>query len=285
MKTYIECIPCFVQQTLGAVRLATEDYSIQETVLREMLTAISRIDMEQSPPLMGREIHRHIREKVSRDDPYKTVKDQYNRLALDLLPALSERVKNADNPLETAVRLAIAGNIIDFGANLDIDPAVVDKTIEKSLTDPLFGDIEGFARAVARADNILYLADNAGEIVFDRLLLEQLPRDRVTVAVRGAPVINDATYEDARLAGITDMVPVIDNGTDIPGTFLEACSPSFVAAFQAADLVIAKGQGNYETLSDHPNAGKIFFLFKTKCPVAARDMGCAVGRFVVQKGS
>ncbi|MFP4039151.1 MAG: damage-control phosphatase ARMT1 family protein [Desulfosudaceae bacterium] len=283
MKTYLECIPCFAQQALGAVKLATDDTRVQEKVLRDMLKTISRIDMEQSPPLMGRQIHRHIREMLGQEDPYKKIKDQYNRLALDLFPMLAERVNLADNPLETAVRLAIAGNIIDFGANLDIDPELVNETIELSLTDPLMGDLTEFARAVEDADNILYLADNAGEIVFDRLLLERLPRERLTVAVRGAPVINDATRHDAMMAGITDLVPVIDNGTDIPGTCLQECSAVFIAAFEQADLIIAKGQGNYETLSEQHHQGDIFFLFKIKCAVAARDMGAAVGRFVARK--
>ena len=139
--------------------------------------------------------------------------------------------------------------------------------------------LERLRRRVQETKSILYLADNAGEIVFDRLLIEQLPRDRVTVAVKGGPVINDATREDAEAAGLIDLVEVIDNGSDAPGTILEQCSPSFQRRFAEADLVIAKGQGNYETLNDVPR--EVFFLLKVKCPVIARDIACDLGHIAV----
>ncbi len=283
MKTYIDCIPCLVQQSLSAVRLARADEVVQERALREILIKISNMDMHSSPPEMGAEIHRLIRQQTGQNDPYLDLKHQYNCFAMDAYPRLKRIISDSPSPLETAVRLAIAGNIIDFGANLNINQTVVDQTIEQSLTEPLFGDIDEFSRAVSGADNILYLADNTGEIVFDRLLIEALGPDRITLAVRGGPVINDATMDDARFCGLTDLVNVIDNGTDIPGTVLNACSQAFVRAFADADLVVAKGQGNYETLSETTDHSNIFFLFKTKCPVAARDIGCEVGRLVAKK--
>jgi len=283
MKTYIDCIPCLVKQALSAVRLATVDEIVQERGLREILSKISELDLASSPPAMGGEMHRLIRSLTGKDDPYQELKQEYNRFALSSYPRLKELVRTSDQPLETAARLAIAGNIIDFGANLDIDQVMVDQTIQQSLTEPLFGDMAAFSQAVSGAGNILYLADNTGEIVFDRLLIEAIGPEKVILAVRGGPVINDATMADARFCGLTDIVRVIDNGTDIPGTILPACSRSLVRAFEAADLIIAKGQGNYETLSDNVDGHDIFFLFKTKCPVAARDIGCQVGRCVVAR--
>ena len=135
------------------------------------------------------------------------------------------------------------------------------------------------AEAAAKAERILYLADNAGEIVLDQLLIEQLPRERITVAVRGAPVLNDATMEDARSTGLTKLVRVIDNGMDAPGTLLDLCSAEFVAAFQNADLIISKGQGNFESLIDHCGAN-IYFLFMAKCGLVADRVGCPLGSFV-----
>jgi uncharacterized protein with ATP-grasp and redox domains len=132
----------------------------------------------------------------------------------------------------------------------------------------LRGDIEAFRKRAASAADILYLADNAGEIVLDRLLIESLGPERVTVAVRGHPVINDATLEDARTAGLTDLVTVLANGSATPGTVLDGCSDEFRQRFERADLVISKGQGNYETLNEV--ARDIFFLFKVKCPVVAK---------------
>ncbi|NQU08240.1 MAG: DUF89 family protein, partial [Candidatus Abyssubacteria bacterium] len=142
--------------------------------------------------------------------------------------------------------------------------------------------VEDLFRAAAGAEHILYLADNAGEIVFDRLLLEALPVEKITVAVRGAPVINDATMEDAETAGIPQIAPVIANGSDAPGTLVEECSEEFRSCFNVADLIIAKGQGNYETLSDARK--HIFFLLSVKCQLIAADISAPVGALVVKRG-
>lgn len=281
MRTYFECVPCFVRQTLDAVRFVTEDETIHERVLRQVLHRASTMDLRVSPPAMGRYIHRLIRDLTGNTDPYQRVKDQSNRLALELYPTLQEKVERSPRPLDTAVRLAIAGNVIDFGVNSHFDDSLLHAAIEHSLTAPLSESaVDRFQQAVGRAEGILYLADNAGEIVFDRLLIERMPMDKVTFAVKGSPIINDATLADAQAAGVADLVEVVDNGSDAPGTILDTCSDSFRARFGAADLVVAKGQANYETLSDA--AANVFFLLKAKCPVIARDLDCDVGSLVLQ---
>ena len=287
MRTFFDCIPCFVRQALDAVRLVTDDEGIHERVLREVLRAAGEMDLRQSPPAMGRHIHRAVRELVHGGDPYSQMKDRFNRLALDMCPKLEARIGNAPNPTEMAVRLAIAGNVIDPAATGNLDEAHVYEAIDRALAAPLDGDVAAFLDAVSQADAILYLADNAGEIVFDRLLIEQMlklaPGVNVTVAVRGMAVLNDATMEDARAAGLTRLVEVIDNGTDVPGTILEECSEAFRERFWSADLVIAKGQGNYETLSEVE--ADIVFVLMAKCPVIARDLGCPVGSLVVRRSA
>ena len=186
------------------------------------------------------------------------------------------------DPFETAARLAIAGNIIDFGVNSTVDESEVERTIACSLTDPLdTAALAELKEAVGQAKSILYLGDNAGEIVFDRLLVEQMPLEKITFAVRGGPILNDALMADAEAAGLTDLVEVIDNGTDAPGTILEACSQAFRRRFDKADLIIAKGQGNYETLSDCP--ANIFFLLRPKCAVLARHLNCELGRLILMR--
>jgi len=283
MKTFFDCIPCFVRQALDSVRRATDDETVQEQVLRATLRAISEMDLRGSPPAMGHKIHGFIRAHVGACDPYREMKDRSNELALELYPALKSRVEGSRDPLETAVRLAIAGNIMDVAVNGDVGQINVEEAIEHALTSPLDCGMGCFASAVSAAKRILYLADNAGEIVLDRLLLERLPLKKVTVAVRGAPVINDATMADAQVAGITEMAEVIDNGSDVPGTILEECSATFRRCFDEADLVIAKGQGNYETLSELDK--DIFFVLKAKCPVIARDLGCEVGALVLRRSA
>jgi hypothetical protein len=283
MKTYFECIPCLLRQTLEAARLTTDDETIHEQVLRKVLRAASEMNLRKSPPLMAQRIHRLIRQMTGDNDPYRDIKDRFNYFALELYPELKERIERSREPLDTAIRLAIAGNIIDSGVNHHINETQVHNAIEHALTAPLAGDPEQFREAVSEAKDILYLADNAGEIVFDRLLIEQMPLEKITLVVKGSPVINDACLADARTTGIADLVEVIDNGSDAPGTILAACSEEFKQRFESADLIIAKGQGNYETLSDVKK--NIFFVLKAKCPVIAHHIGCEVGSLVFLKSA
>jgi uncharacterized protein with ATP-grasp and redox domains len=282
MHIFLDCIPCFVRQALDAARLATDDKKIHEQVLRKVLALAKDLDMSQSPPAMGQKIHRLIRELVGTEDPYRDVKRRFNNVVLRLYPKMRAHIIESKNNLETAIRLAIAGNIIDFGVNGELQESELEKTISECLAVEFYDmQLRPFKQALYGAEEILYIADNAGEIVFDRLLIEQLPIEKVTVAVKGSPVINDATMKDAVLAGLPRIVEVIDNGSDGPGTILKTCSQIFVDRFEKADLVIAKGQGNYETLSEIDK--NIFFVLKAKCPVIARDLGCEVGEMIFRK--
>ena len=280
MKTYYDCIPCLLRQAVDAARFASDDSKIHEAVLRHVLKTAADMDLQQTPPMMARNIHRTIRRYCENTDPYLSVKQHFNEMALALYPDLKKRIIQSPDPLDTAVRLAIAGNIIDFGARQDMAQDLVLAGIKNALTCDLLGDVQVFKKAVDAADHILYLGDNTGEIVFDRLLIETLPAYKIIFAVRGYPVLNDATVEDAKTAGLLNIVKVIDNGSDAPGTIIEDCSPEFVQYFNDADLIIAKGQGNYETLSETDRP--IFFLLQAKCPVIAADIGCDVGRLIVQ---
>jgi len=282
METSLDCIPCFVRQALEAVRFVTDDPALHERVLREVLAMVAKLDLRQSPPVVAQEIHRRLRELTHQADPYRGVKDRFNRLGLRLLPELLATMAGAADPLRMATRLAIAGNVIDLGVNGRLTGAEVRSAMDHALVEPFCGDMGTFREAISTARRILYLADNAGEICFDRLLIERLPTEKVTLAVRGGPVINDATLEDARAAGLHEIVEVVGNGSDAPGTILGDCSPPFRRRYERADLIIAKGQGNFETLSEEPK--NIFFLFKVKCAVIAARAGQALGTHVLLRG-
>lgn len=279
MRTALDCIPCFIRQALETARFVTDDLVVHERLVREALRSAASMDLAQCPPLVAQRIRRRLREITGVADPYIAVKDRFNRMALDMLPELSGKVRSASDPLAMAVRLAIAGNVIDVGVNGGLTEDDARLSICNALNEPFDGDVDVFRQAVDDARNILYLADNAGEIVFDRLLIEQLPMERLTVAVRGRPVLNDATMADAKVAGLSDLVEVIDNGSDAPGTILEDCSGEFRRRFAQADLIIAKGQGNFETLSDEK--ANICFLFKAKCQVIAEHVSVPVGTHVL----
>ncbi|MBD3393390.1 MAG: DUF89 family protein [Chitinivibrionales bacterium] len=281
MKTYLDCIPCFVRQTLAHVRRATTDESVHEKVARRVLRVLADMDLSTSPPAMGQEIFRAVREITGNKDAFAEDKRLMNEHALSLVSDIRARYnRDGAERFESLVRLAIAGNIIDLGARTDFHKDDVLDSLARSIHAPIdMHAVEELREEINRAKRILYLGDNAGEIVFDRLFIEHLPAGKITYVVKGSPVINDVTMEDAAQAGMPDFIEVIDNGSDAPGTILADCSADFRAAFDGADLVIAKGQGNYETLSDVDK--NIAFLLQVKCPVIARDAGCETGSFVI----
>lgn len=280
MKTALACIPCFVRQAAEVVALSDSDVSGHERLMRCLLREIMDADWNVIPVTLTRSLQRRVRAETGSADPYRSLKARMNCIALDLLPSLMETARRQADPHEAVVRLAIAGNLLDAGSKNRLDPEDLPAHLQSIWNTPLTGSVTALFEAAHAARHILYLSDNAGEIVLDRLLIEALPMHKITVAVRGAPVINDATLEDAKTAGLVGLVPVIANGSDAPGTLLEACSREFQACFRDADLVISKGQGNYETLSDMDK--NVFFLLTVKCPVIAADIGAPVGALVVQ---
>ena len=281
IMTTLGCIPCFVRQALETARLSTVDPEVHERIVRETLLVIADMDMKKVPPVISQQIHRHLRKLTGVDDPYLAAKDRFNRMALEMLPEIEARLAKAPDPFGMATRLAIAGNVIDLGAKADLKEDDARTAVARSMEEPFHGDLDAFRRAVESAERILYLGDNAGEIVFDRLLIEQLSPRPVVFAVRGVPVINDATVHDALQAGLQNLVEVIDNGSDAPGTVLADCSEEFRRRFHDADLIVSKGQGDFETLFGE--TAPIFFLFKVKCPVVALHTGLPVGTHVLKQ--
>lgn len=275
MKTNLECIPCLIQQALKGAQLASSDEALHEQIVRTLLTEAAEMDLSQSPPALAQKFHRRIRELSGVTDPYWEAKRRYNELAARILPDFTAEVEKSADPFFRALRLAIAGNVIDLGVKSGISEENVEPALRNVLNEPFHGDVERLRNAAQQAGSILYIADNAGEIVLDRLLIERLPFDRLTLSVRGRPVLNDATRTDAETAGLTELVEVIDTGSDAPGAILADCSAHFRRHFQQADLIIAKGQGNYETLSNED--ANIYFLFKVKCPVVSADAGFPMG--------
>lgn len=283
MKTFLDCIPCLIRQTIHSICSTTDDEEVHEAIVRDALERIAGMDFRQPPAVMAQAIHRRIREVTGNADPYAEQKRQLNDHALELFTVFSRRVEEAARPLELAVRLAIAGNIMDLAVKTQLGEEEVMASFEDCLAASLDCHLDEFAQAVDEAEEILYLTDNAGEIVFDRLLLEQMPREKVTVAVRGKPVINDATMADAEYVGLSKIVKVVDNGSDAPGTILSDCSDAFRRHFERADMIISKGQGNYETLADCPRP--IWFLLRVKCPIIGRDLQCPVGTTILRRSA
>jgi damage-control phosphatase, subfamily I len=289
MKTYLECIPCFFRQALEAARMSGADAETQKQILDEVAKAIPDFRLSSTPPEMGKTIHDIVKRITGKTDPYQQLKAMATEKTLAIYPELKKKIETAQDRLHVAVELAIAGNIIDYGS---VDSLDVEKELGKIMlkeqrpieeNEKSVFDFRSFQNAIDDARTILYLGDNVGETVFDRVLLEEIkridPEKEIMYAVREKPIINDALKEDAVEAGIDKSAHVFSSGSEVPGTILPLCSKPFIDIFNKADLVISKGQGNYETLSDESRP--IYFLFMAKCPVIARDLGCTVGEIVL----
>ncbi len=280
MKTYLDCYPCFLRQALDAARYSGADDDQQRAVLLLVLDALRSLDPASTPPEIGDVIHGIVRRETGAADPYAHAKKEATQQAVALYPRLKALVVEAPDPLGTAVRLAIAGNIIDLAPSSSYD---LWATVERVLDQPFaVNDGRAFREALASTDGILYLADNAGETVFDRMLIETLTQP-VTYAVKGGPVLNDATVEDAVAAGLDQAAEVVSTGSDAPGTVLRLCSAEFRRRYDEAQMIVAKGQANYETLSGEGE--RLFFLLQTKCHVIGQDVGAPQGSIVLKQGS
>lgn len=285
MRAHLDCIPCFQRQALQAARFVSDDEDLHEEILREVMKELMEPDWKTSPPELARRVHRIVRERTGAADPYREAKVEANRAALGMYPELKEKVEKAVDPLETAVRLAIAGNIIDLGACEGFD---LERTVREVLVKPFkVNDYRRFVEALSPTDTIIYLADNSGEVVFDRLLLETIlgryDVKKIIFVVKGAPIINDATITEAKEAGI-DRLPGIEfhnMGTGAPGSGHVRESDEFGKFLDIGDMIISKGQGNFEGLSHRKD---VFFLLMAKCPLVALELGARTGDIILKGG-
>jgi len=278
MKTYLDCIPCFFKQGLRAARISGLNDKKQKKILDGIAKVIPDIPLEASPPEIAMDIYKVIKEVSGVVDPFKEVKNRYVDFSLNLYPDLKNLVANSKDPLLSSIRVAIAGNIIDFGVG---DEFNIEETLKETMSDDFAVlDYEEFKSSLLKADTILYIGDNAGETVFDRVFIEEMNKD-VYYAVREEPIINDVTEEDAKRSGLGEVAKIISSGCSAPGTILSLCNKEFLKIFNDACLIISKGQGNYETLSEVER--EIYFLIKAKCPVIARDIGVEDGAIVLKR--
>ncbi|MBW2168010.1 MAG: DUF89 family protein [Deltaproteobacteria bacterium] len=277
MKTYLDCFPCFLEQALRAARIATDDEKKIKKVLDEVGMMLRNIPLESTPPESGKMIYNKVSEITGNLDPYREIKTESTKKALSLYPSLKSHVEKSNDRLLTAIRIAIAGNVIDVGPNLGFD---LEDEIEEVLDkDFAICDYGSFKDRFNEAHEILYIGDNAGECVFDRVLIEEMKKPVIYV-VRDVPIINDATYEDAVQAGIDQVATILSSGTDAPGTILKTCSAEFKKIYDSSEFIISKGQGNYEALSNE--RCPIFFLLKIKCRVIADDIGVGEGEIILK---
>jgi len=231
--------------------------------------------------MLGRMFHSLIRELLQNPDPYNKIKEVYNLKMMDLYSSFEEMVERSQDPFNTAMRLAIAGNVIDFGSKYQFDVMdAVKQVMRKKLA---IDDSWHLRDDLKHARSLLYIGDNCGEIVLDKLFLESISIPRKYFVVRDGPIINDVTLKDAKMVGMDKIAKVITTGDDAPGAVWESASKEFKDHFTNADVIISKGQGNLEGLIDVPH-DNIYFLLVTKCDLIGENIGSQAGDFVVKRG-
>ena len=267
----LDCIACNIKLALTSVRTLTDDLDTIEKKLKETLEISRDFQKHDNIFSLHYDIHKNIKVVNPDKDPFKEFKKDFNKICMDIAGELKEKALSSGDPFEMALRLALAGNSIDVMQGIPITKNLLIDAVDKSFVQPLDSEIvEKLRNNIVNAKKVLFIGDNAGEIVFDKLFLEIIKEkllfgdlSKITYAVRGSFVINDSTREDAEDVGIDKLVKVITTGVDVPGAYLPYCSKSFVEEYNSSDLVISKGMGNCEALMFEKK--NIFFLFKIKC--------------------
>ena len=277
MEVFLDCLPCVLRQVLEASRLATDRFEVQEAIMQEATALLTEYRKFQNAPELGGRMHQIVKKHTGVNDPYREVKAENIRDALRVYPFLQQYLAEQTDKLYWALKIAATGNIIDAAIGNGSDFM---KNLEEELVKRFaVCDLTRFQKELERAENLLIIGDNAGETVFDRLLMDYLSDLEITYAVRGEPVINDATVDDVRASGFDPRIKVVSTGTTTPGLILDECTEEFVNYFYQADLVISKGQGNYEALMEEKGRG-FFFLLKAKCQQVAEILGVQVNDYV-----
>lgn len=266
---------CLFRQALNTARVATADPAIQERILKRTAEYAATAALDQTPARYSNPVYRIVSAISGNPDPYARHKRETNAAALALAPAIRALVASAPDPLDAALHAAVAGNVIDMGIGHAFD---IDKDVVELMRRPFaVSALAAFRKELGPGRRLLVLGDNAGEIVFDVLLVEQILKTgaSVTYVVKSAPVINDALMADADEVGMTRLVPVIETGSDAIGVDWDGVSAEFTRVVAQAGAILGKGHGNFETCHDRP--GNFYFLLKAKCAIVAREIGCRLG--------
>lgn len=281
MEIFFDCLPCMLRQTLEASRLATDRLNLQKKIIEDSIEILSHYKDYKCSPDLCRAMHQAVKRYSCVEDPYIQIKNRDIVAAKRAYPILERFLQEKQNNLYWALKIAATGNIIDSAINNNVNMEdCIEKELEKEFS---VCDLEPFENRLKTSKSLLIIGDNAGETVFDRILAQDLSFLDVTYAVRSEPIINDATVEVAYASGLGDCTNIISTGCNAPGAILEECSTEFLNIFNHADIIISKGQGNFEALSDERK--QIFFLLKAKCPVISQKLGVDLNQYVFKYGS
>jgi len=277
MELFLDCLPCLLKQVLEASRMVKADEELQTEIMTDAVSILSKHKEYRCAPKLAEALHGTVKKRTGVEDPYGEIKSRDILSALSLEPLIQDYFSEGRDRLLQALKISATGNVMDAALYSNLNLA---SCLKAELEIPFaVCDRDKLEKKLETAKMILILGDNAGEVVFDKILVAQFAKDyEVLFAVREGAIINDATADDARRAGMDRFAKIISTGCKSPGAVPEDFSPEFKEIFDVADIVISKGQGNYEALSDSNR--DIYFLLKAKCPKIAKALGVQVGEYV-----
>ncbi len=286
MKLEPECVTCIFSQALRVCQTLQVDKDTTKKVLDEVALMIPDFSFSQTPPQVAARVYPKIAKVLGVEDIYRDYKAEATRHAAAMIDAVEERVFGSRDRFHAALKASVAGNVIDLAATHSFS---LDEEVAKVFETPFaVDDSDALRRGLLDAERLLVIGDNAGEHLFDKILLriiaEEFPQIEIGYAVRGRPIINDITLKDAKEAGIDEVARIIDSGVDTPGFDLQRLSDEARRFYENADLVIAKGMGNYESLND-VSTKPTFYLMKVKCMVVASSLNREIGDIICYKGA
>ncbi|MBQ2666379.1 ARMT1-like domain-containing protein [Methanobrevibacter sp.] len=285
MKLSYECGACIMRQVGEVLDLSTDDEKLKFELMQNCIEYMSEnFKKDSQPNKLATEVNQYIKQKTQCSDAYIREKQISNEIALSILPDIKDMIKSNDD-LETYVKLSIVGNILDFGAyspSTDFEKLIL-KNLGKDLS---INDTQQLENALKHYSDLLYLVDNTGEIVFDRLLIEKIREYdvNVTVAVKSSPIVNDACKKEAIEAGLDQLAEIVTVGSDMGGIVEEMFSCEFREIFDSSDFIISKGMANYEGLTEMNLEGKdVFSLLCCKCKPISKSLSVDLNSFVAKK--
>ena len=280
MEVLLDCIPCMLRQALEASRLATDDIQKQDSIMDKTMKILLNYKSYRNSPDLAREIHQIIKSETGFYDPYSKIKEHDLKAAKNIYSYLKEFLQSKENSLYWALKIAATGNNIDAAIYGSMN---LEKCIENELNKEFsICDIEILQSKLITATNMLIIGDNTGETLFDKVMIEKFSGLTVSYAVRSEPIINDVTKEDAYASGLGEVSNIVSTGCNAPGAILEDCNDEFIDIYNKSDIIISKGQGNFEALSEE--RGNIFFLFKAKCPMISRKLNVNLNEYIFKYG-
>ncbi len=280
-----DCVECIIGQITKATHLLECEKTLSQEIQNEVLKRSKEFSFEHTPPWVARDVYEYLAKKTNLQDPLENIKQTSIETALTFVPFVHEKISKEEDKLFTAIKASVAGNVIDFGAKEQFD--LKDEIQNVFNTNFAINDYDLLKKSLEKIDKLMVLADNSGENVFDKILLETIaelyPHINLFYATRGKPIINDITIKEAYQIGIDKVASIIDSGVDTPGLEISRANQQFNELYKTMPLIIAKGMGNFECLEAAKDS-RIFFLFKVKCNVVSNVIQQDIGSIILKNG-